>query len=125
MSSTCFNDRRKSGACGAWRFALATAALAAAVLIAPFAARAEAPAQCSLPTHTAQVGSGTLVWNTVGVGPTVLLIHGLFADKEQWSDLACRLADAGFAAIAPDLPGYGRSEGYAVTDYQLETQASL
>jgi pimeloyl-ACP methyl ester carboxylesterase len=55
----------------------------------------------------------------------VLLLHGLFADKEQWSPLMCLLAAAGYAAIAPDLPGYGKSSGFRIRDYRLENQVDL
>jgi pimeloyl-ACP methyl ester carboxylesterase len=41
-----------------------------------------------------------------GHGSALLLVHGLFGDKEQWSGLACLLAGSGFAALAVDLPGY-------------------
>jgi pimeloyl-ACP methyl ester carboxylesterase len=42
-----------------------------------------------------------------------LLIHGLGCSSEAWSPLLSRLARdrAGPAALAPDLPGYGRSPG--------------
>ena len=99
--------------------------IAAVLLGAAIVASAEGPAQCAIATRSQTVGSGTIVYNIVGNGPNVLLIHGLFADKDQWMALACRLAGAGYTALAPDLPGYGKSTGYAVADYRLETQVAL
>ena len=88
------------------------------------AAAAEATAPCSLATRSERIGQGTIVYNSVGSGPQVLLIHGLFANKEQWNELACRLAESGFMAIAVDLPGYGKSERFALPDYALESQVA-
>ena len=89
------------------------------------AVAATAATQCAIATKTAPVGDGTMVYNSAGAGPTLLLLHGLFANKEQWNTLLCLLAEAGYAAIAVDLPGYGKSAGYALEDYRLERQATL
>jgi pimeloyl-ACP methyl ester carboxylesterase len=78
---------------------------------------------CAPATHSEKLGDGTIVYNSIGTGPAVLLIHGLFADKEQLSPLACLLAAAGYTAIAPDLPGYGKSTGFPLGDYRLEREA--
>jgi abhydrolase domain-containing protein 6 len=63
-----------------------------------------------------------IVYNSFGNGTPVLLIHGLFADKEQWTPLARLLALRGRKAIVPDLPGYGRSIGFELSNYRLEQQ---
>ncbi len=53
-----------------------------------------------------------------GSGPSVLLVHGLASSMITWYCNMSALAEAGFTAIALDLPGYGDSEladhrGYA------------
>jgi len=44
-------------------------------------------------------------------GPVVLLLHGGGADSAElsWGEVGPALADAGYRAIAPDHPGFGRS----------------
>jgi abhydrolase domain-containing protein 6 len=69
---------------------------------------------CTLSSLTARVGNGTLSYSQVGNGRVVLLLHGLFANKEQWNSLMCRLSEAGYQALAPDLPGYGNSNGFTL-----------
>ncbi|MFO7547661.1 MAG: alpha/beta fold hydrolase [Acidimicrobiia bacterium] len=43
--------------------------------------------------------------------PAILLIHGAGMDHTAWHHQTRALAHAGLAAIAPDLPGHGRSAG--------------
>jgi abhydrolase domain-containing protein 6 len=105
--------------------------LAAAVLLATsyFAAAQDAPpsagAACAITTSTTKIGAGTIAYNTVGAGPDVLFIHGLFANKEQWNALACMVGDAGYRAIALDLPGYGASQGFALADCAIDREVEL
>lgn len=80
---------------------------------------------CTITTSSITVGNGTLSYNQVGSGRPILLLHGLFASKEQWDSIMCRLSEAGYRAIAPDLPGYGNSTGFTLRDYALENQATL
>lgn len=80
---------------------------------------------CTITTHSVTVGNGTLFYNQVGTGRSILLLHGLFASKEQWESMMCQLSEAGYRAIAPDLPGYGNSSGFTVRDYTLENQVAL
>ena len=44
-----------------------------------------------------------------GEGPAVLLVHGLASSMITWYCNMGALAEAGFQAIAIDLPGYGDS----------------
>jgi len=78
---------------------------------------------CDFQTKTMQMGGGILEYKFVGSGTPILLLHGLFAQKEQWDGLACELASAGYQIFAPDLPGYGNSTGFSTNDYKLEVQA--
>lgn len=58
-------------------------------------------------------GGARLAVHTMGEGRPVLLLHGLFSNAEvNWIKFghAQRLADAGFAAIMPDLRGHGASD---------------
>ncbi|MBM4201633.1 MAG: alpha/beta hydrolase, partial [Gammaproteobacteria bacterium] len=93
----------------------------------PAVAAAPAPrsADCTIATRSQAVGSGTIAYHTAGHGPVLLLLHGLFAAKEQWNTLVCLFANAGYQALAVDLPGYGSSAGYALQDYRLDQQAAL
>lgn len=43
-------------------------------------------------------------------GEPVLLVHGYPESSYMWRHALARLADAGWHAVAPDLPGYGDSE---------------
>lgn len=43
-------------------------------------------------------------------GPVVLLVHGYPESSAMWGRASDALAEAGWRAIAPDLPGYGDSE---------------
>jgi abhydrolase domain-containing protein 14 len=49
-------------------------------------------------------------------GQTVLLLHGAKFNSGTWKDLGtlAKLANAGFYAVAVDLPGFGKSAGWKV-----------
>ena len=46
-----------------------------------------------------------------GGGPVVVLLHGLGLSASCWRPHMAALAAQGYRVIAPDLPGFGRSEG--------------
>ncbi len=79
---------------------------------------------CDITTHEISVNGGVVQYRTAGTGPHILLLHGLFAQKEQWDSVLCLLSEAGYSAIAPDLPGYGQSTGFPVAVYKLENQVA-
>ena len=100
--------------------------LLAALLISIGGAGAQTiPGSCKIEVKTSPVGGGAIEYLKVGKGAPILLLHGLFAQKEQWSELACYLSAAGYLVIAPDLPGYGKSAPFPIVDYKLENQVRL
>ncbi|UBF27216.1 alpha/beta hydrolase [Kovacikia minuta CCNUW1] len=80
---------------------------------------------CNIVNASINLSGGTLTYNAVGKGSTIILLHGLFADKEQWKRFMCQLSQSGYRAIALDLPGYGNSAGFTVEQYALERQVNL
>lgn len=46
-----------------------------------------------------------------GSGPPVVLVHGLGLSAGVWRPHLERLARVGYRALAPDLPGFGHSDG--------------
>ena len=79
---------------------------------------------CAIATQQIALDGGVLHYSRAGVGPYILLLHGLFAQKEQWNSLLCLLSAAGYTAIAPDLPGYGQSVDFPLADYRLENHVA-
>lgn len=71
------------------------------------------------------VPSGVLSVLTAGEGPAAVLLHGIPTGAELWRGVATCLADAGFRALAPDLPGYGATRVTAAADYSLAGAAGL
>lgn len=59
---------------------------------------------------------------TAGSGQTVVLVHGFTGSKENWLPAIGALAESA-RVIAPDLPGWGRSERKPNADYGLVAQA--
>jgi pimeloyl-ACP methyl ester carboxylesterase len=80
---------------------------------------------CTITHLTTKLNNGVLSYNQVGNGQPLVLLHGLFASKEQWNNVMCELSQSGYGVIAPDLPGYGESKGFPLKDYALENQVTL
>ena len=80
---------------------------------------------CPLVAKTASIDGGVISYLEGGKGERILLLHGLFAQKEQWLEVGCALAISGFDVIAPDLPGYGASSTFPVSVYPLERQVKI
>lgn len=103
------------------------AACLLALFSAFFPALFGAQAACELQTKQVAVSHGKIVYSQTVPAATdaapVVLLHGLFASKEQWQTLMCELAGQGFQVIAPDLPGYGASVDFSsATDYRFAAQ---
>jgi pimeloyl-ACP methyl ester carboxylesterase len=91
-----------------------------------FAAQAQSPDSSCLPQNKSlPIRESSIKYFTMGSGQPVLLLHGLFAQKEQWIDFACQLSKGGYLVYAPDLPGYGQSLGYPISSYQPSKEADL
>ena len=71
--------------------------------------RKAAKASPALVPRYADVGQARIFYYDVGNGVPVVLVHGFNHHAEAWVRNLDVLADAGFRAIALDLPGFGRS----------------
>ena len=76
-----------------------------------------------LPEQTLVLDSGTLNACVVGIGPPILLLHGLTGSWRYWYATIEALRDR-FTVIAPDLPGMGASPPL-VGEYSLERIVEL
>ena len=70
----------------------------------------------------AQAGPYRLRYLEAGSGPPLLLVHGLASNAAQdWGRLIAPLGRS-YHVLAPDLPGFGRSERPASADYSIPMQ---
>jgi len=71
------------------------------------------------------VGSASIYYVTAGdpTKPPVILIHGFGGSTFTWRDTLPALADAGFYAIALDLPPFGLSDKNPELDYSRSSMA--
>lgn len=74
-----------------------------------------------LSEHTVRIGGHQIHYLEGGKGETVVLLHGIFAEKDHWVDFARPLADS-YRIIAPDLPGFGESSRLANHSYDYAAQ---
>jgi pimeloyl-ACP methyl ester carboxylesterase len=51
-----------------------------------------------------------LPYDEAGAGPAVILLHAGVADRTMWAEHLATLADAGYRAVAIDLPGFGEAQ---------------
>lgn len=57
----------------------------------------------------------------LGQGPVALCVHGWPECWYSWRHQMVLLANAGYRVIAPDMPGFGQTQGYAeIADYTIE-----
>ena len=93
---------------GSMRSGRLGATLAALLVLAP-AAEGEPVTESDL-----DIGGNPLHLRTAGPmnGAPVLLLHGASFDSGTWEELGTlqKLADAGYRAVAIDLPGFGKSK---------------
>ena len=62
-------------------------------------------------SHRVRVGRWRVRYREAGSGPLVVLAHGLGCSADYWMRNAPPLAAAGYRVLAPDLPGFGRTDG--------------
>lgn len=74
-----------------------------------------------LEVHRVQISDSDIEYLRGGEGPTLLLLHGFGADKDNWTRLAKYLTPQ-FDVIALDLPGFGNSSQDADLDYDVLPQ---
>ena len=65
---------------------------------------------------TLQVGGHRIHYLDGGNGEPVILLHGIFAEKDHWVDFSRQLTSS-HRVIAPDLPGFGESDRLADQTY--------
>lgn len=76
-----------------------------------------------LSEHTVAAAGHEIHYLAGGAGESVVLLHGIFAEKDHWVDFARPLTGS-WRVIAPDLPGFGesgRQEGEAY-DYPAQVR---
>lgn len=78
-------------------------------------------ASAGLSKKTIQTDFGEVHYLEGGDGDTIVLIHGIYARKEHWGELA-RGLKSDFHIIALDLPGFGDNEPLADEQYMLRNQ---
>lgn len=78
----------------------------------------------AIPDEYITVQGHPVYYNEMGKGKPVLLVHGLLADKSQWIPMMLLLSQY-YHVITLDLPGYGKSLGFPMQDYDLNNQVIL
>jgi pimeloyl-ACP methyl ester carboxylesterase len=63
----------------------------------------------SKPVRTVDLHGHSLAYRQTGVGPVILLVHGLAGTMGTWDAVVDELSTR-FTAVTVDLPGHGRSE---------------
>ncbi len=64
-----------------------------------------------------------IVYLEGGKGPTILLLHGYTANKDNWTRFAGYLTKD-YHVVIPDIPGYGESSKSMESSYDLSHQIS-
>lgn len=76
-----------------------------------------------LTQKSAQAAGHEIVYLEGGEGPTLLLVHGFAADKDNWTRFA-RLLTSSYRVVALDLPGFGESSILPEQSYDVASQAA-
>ena len=78
-------------------------------------------ATAGLAAHTLTSAGHTLHYLDGGSGETLVLLHGIFAEKDHWVDFARPLTPH-YRVLALDLPGFGESTRLPQQDYGYAAQ---
>ncbi len=77
--------------------------------------------------HQLNIDGGSISYYTIGHGHPVLMLHGLFANKEQWLNFISQFKTlkpkqfSHYQFIIPDLAGFGQSTGFPMSAYNLNS----
>ncbi len=74
-----------------------------------------------LQEHQLALGKHRIHYLEGGHGETVVLLHGLFGEKDHWVDFARQLTPH-YRVIIPDLPGFGASSRHEDEPYDYASQ---
>jgi 2-hydroxy-6-oxonona-2,4-dienedioate hydrolase len=77
----------------------------------PGAARLADTAAAWAAARRVEVDGRRVRYREAGSGPPLVLVHGLGVSADYWPRNGPALAAAGLRVLAPDLPGFGRTEG--------------
>ena len=81
-------------------------------------------ATAGLSAHTLTSAGHTLHYLDGGSGETLVLLHGIFAEKDHWVDFARPLTPH-YRVLAPDLPGFGESTRLPDMNYSYAEQVEF
>jgi abhydrolase domain-containing protein 6 len=70
-----------------------------------------------------KISDHNVVYLEGGKGPTILLLHGYTANKDNWTRFADYLTKD-YHLVIPDIPGYGESSKLMDSSYDLSHQIS-
>jgi len=70
-----------------------------------------------------KIGDHHIVYLEGGKGPTILLLHGYTANKDNWTRFAGHFTKD-YHLVIPDIPGYGESSKLMESSYDLSHQIS-
>jgi 2-hydroxy-6-oxonona-2,4-dienedioate hydrolase len=74
-------------------------------------------------TQRVRAGRWDVRYRQAGQGPTLVLVHGLGLSADFWMRNGAPLAAAGFRVLAPDLPGFGRTQGPSALSVPAQAEA--
>ncbi len=79
--------------------------------------------QAGLTKKMIKIDDHNIVYLEGGKGPTIVLLHGYTANKDNWLKLAPYLTKD-YHVVIPDIPGYGESSMIEQASYNLSNQMS-